>query len=120
MLPQFEQQNLANAYNYSLGSEGPNAPLPLGFFANSTVTATKVSVFQCPSDSASMFQIPTVYAGGALSGFAGTKGNNAVSWGNTEWGQNFAGNFSAKYLPSAFGHNGQIGFNADYREGEID
>src|SRR3954466_7725000 len=57
MLPQFEQQPLANAFNYSLGVGGPLAPLPLGFFANSTVTATKVAVFQCPSDRAITFQI---------------------------------------------------------------
>jgi prepilin-type N-terminal cleavage/methylation domain-containing protein/prepilin-type processing-associated H-X9-DG protein len=111
MLPQFEQQNLANAFNYSLGSEGPNAPLPLGFLANATVAATRVNVFQCPSDTSMTFQIPTVYAGGFLSGLTMTKGNYAVSWGNTEWGQSYAGNFSAQYLQSAFGHKGQIGFN---------
>jgi prepilin-type N-terminal cleavage/methylation domain-containing protein/prepilin-type processing-associated H-X9-DG protein len=110
MLPQFEQTNLANAFNYSLGSEGPNAPLPLGFLANATVAMTRVNVFQCPSDNSMTFQIPTVYAGGALSGLIMTKGNYAVSWGNTEWGQNYAGNFSSQYLQSAFGHNGQIGF----------
>src|SRR5262249_55541339 len=47
MLPQFEQQPLANAYNYDLGSEGPAGA---GYFANSTVVATKIRVFQCPSD----------------------------------------------------------------------
>ena len=30
------------------------------------------------------------------------------SWGNTNWGQNFASTLSAQYLPSAFGHNGNI------------
>jgi prepilin-type N-terminal cleavage/methylation domain-containing protein len=41
LLPQFEQQTLANAFNFSLGSEGPLLPGPAGFFANSTVTATR-------------------------------------------------------------------------------
>src|SRR5438309_11387450 len=62
MLPQFEQQNLANAFNYSLRSEGvpgPGLSAALGFFANSTVSATKVSVFQCPSGEIRRFQIPT-------------------------------------------------------------
>jgi prepilin-type processing-associated H-X9-DG protein len=108
MLPQFEQQNLANAFNYSLGSEGvPGAGLNvvLGFFSNSTVAATKVSVFQCPSDTARQFQIPTAYAGGLLSGPISTKGNYAVSWGNTTWGQDFAGlPTGATYLQSPFGH----------------
>jgi prepilin-type N-terminal cleavage/methylation domain-containing protein/prepilin-type processing-associated H-X9-DG protein len=111
MLPQFEQQNLANSFNYSLGSEGPLTPFPQGFLANITVAATKVSVFQCPSDNPSLFQIPTAYAGGALSGPTMTKGNYAVSWGNTDWGQNFSGKYPTQYLQSAFGHNGQIGLS---------
>src|SRR4051794_13002209 len=109
MLPQFEQQNLANAFNYSLGSEGipgPGFSQVLGFFANSSVAATKVNVFQCPSDTARQFQIPTAYAGGLLSGPISTKGNYAVSWGNTNWGQNYAGlPAGAVYLKSAFGHD---------------
>ena len=114
MLPHCEQQSLANAFNFSLGSEGvPGAGLAVasGFFANSTVAATKVGVFQCPSDSVRQFQIPTTYQGGLLSGPITTKGNYAVSWGNTTWGQNYAGlPTGATYLQSAFGHNGKIGF----------
>jgi prepilin-type N-terminal cleavage/methylation domain-containing protein/prepilin-type processing-associated H-X9-DG protein len=111
MLPQFEQQNLANSFNYSLGSEGPNAPLPLGFVSNVTVASTRVAAFQCPSDTSQQFQIPTTYVGGALSGPIMTKGNYAVAWGNVTWGQNFvtlpAG---VTYLQSAFGHLGNISF----------
>src|SRR5262249_33043770 len=82
----------------------------LGMFANSTVAASKIAIFQCPSDRQNMFQINPGYAGGALSGPIFTKGNYAVSWGNTSWGQSFRGNFSSQYRQSAFGHDGQIGF----------
>lgn len=117
MLPQFEQQGLANAYNYSLGSEGvPSNPI-IGFFTNTTVASTKVSVFQCPSDLVRTFQIPAAYASAfgvpALAVPVSTKGNYAVSWGNTSWGQNFAGlPANATYLQSAFGHAGNIGFQS--------
>ena len=51
MLPMFEQGNLANAFNYSLGSEGPSSTGDVGgYIANSTVAATKIAIFQCPSD----------------------------------------------------------------------
>lgn len=109
MLPLFEQGNLANAYNFELGAEGPTTPLPLGYFANSTIARTKLSVFQCPSDRQNEFQVNPGYAGGALSGFNFTKGNYAVSWGNTNWGQSYASGLSAQYLQSAFGHDGRIG-----------
>jgi hypothetical protein len=42
MLPLLEQGNIANAFNFALGSEGNASPLPLGFFANSTVVMTKI------------------------------------------------------------------------------
>jgi prepilin-type N-terminal cleavage/methylation domain-containing protein/prepilin-type processing-associated H-X9-DG protein len=115
MLPQFEQQALASAYNFSLGAEGIPGSLPnnvAGLIANYTVAATRLAAFQCPSDTAQQFQIPTAYAGGALSSFVFTKGNYAVAWGNTEWGQNYSGNYKAQYLASAFGHTGNIGFNS--------
>ncbi|MHC5541086.1 DUF1559 family PulG-like putative transporter [Singulisphaera rosea] len=110
MLPQFEQQNLFNTFNFALGSEGPNAPLPLGYYANSTVSGVKVSVFQCPSDAENKFQIPTSYVGGLLSNVIMTKGNYAVSWGNTNWGQGQTSQsvLSVPYLQSAFGHKGTI------------
>jgi prepilin-type N-terminal cleavage/methylation domain-containing protein/prepilin-type processing-associated H-X9-DG protein len=107
MLPQFEQQNLYNAFNFMLGSEGvPSNPVA-GMFANTTVSATKISVFQCPSDRANLFQINPGYAGGAFSGFKMTKGNYAASWGNTNWGAGMGGDdtLKAAYRPSAFGHS---------------
>jgi prepilin-type N-terminal cleavage/methylation domain-containing protein/prepilin-type processing-associated H-X9-DG protein len=110
MLPQFEQQALYNAFNFTLGSEGVQTPLPQGFLANSTVGATRVAMFQCPTDTSMMFQIPTAYVGGALSGPVFTKGNYAVSWGNTNWGQSYGGSLTAQYIQSAFGHNGGLSF----------
>jgi prepilin-type N-terminal cleavage/methylation domain-containing protein/prepilin-type processing-associated H-X9-DG protein len=118
MLPQFEQQDLANAFNYPLGSEGPLAPAPLGFFANSTVAATKIAVFQCPSDRQNDYKISPAIAAGFLSGPTESKGNYAVNWGNTYWGQdipNPAGVLTdpvtlapAQFLPSPFGFGGSI------------
>ena len=112
MLPQFEQQPLANAFNYQLGVGGPLAPLPQGFFANSTVMATKMSVFQCPSDRNITFQITPAYVGGALSGPRASKGNYVVNWGNTQWDQTditVAGK-PVTYLKSPFGHDGKVSF----------
>jgi prepilin-type processing-associated H-X9-DG protein len=109
MLPQFEQQALANAFNFSLGSEGPIAPVPLGFMANSTVASTRLAMFQCPTDVAMTFQIPTSYLTyPPINNTVLTKGNYAVSWGNTNWQQSTVG--TTNYLQSAFGHNGNLSF----------
>lgn len=91
MLPQFEQQPLANAFNYSLGVGGPFAPpdfpLPVGLFANRTVMAVRLDLFQCPSDHPMSFQITPTYVNGLLSGPQASKGNYVVNWGNTQWDQ---------------------------------
>jgi prepilin-type N-terminal cleavage/methylation domain-containing protein/prepilin-type processing-associated H-X9-DG protein len=86
MLPYIEQGNLANSFNYQLGAEGPWNPLPMGFFANSTVGSTKIATFQCPSDRQNTFQINPAYAP-PLAGPVFTKGNYGASWGNTFWAQ---------------------------------
>src|SRR5262249_26050995 len=77
MLPMFEQGTLANAFNYTLGAEGPSAPgVPFfGVIANSTVGATKLGVFQCPSDRQMTFIINPAYAAAPYSTFVFTKGN---------------------------------------------
>jgi prepilin-type processing-associated H-X9-DG protein len=90
MLPFIEQSSLANGFNFQLGSEGPFNPLPMGFFANSTLGGTKLAVFQCPSDRQNTFQVNPQYAGGVgaiLNPVVFTKGNYGASWGNTFWGQ---------------------------------
>jgi len=113
MLPQFEQQALYNAFNFALGSEGYDGgglAVAAGMFANSTIAATKISIFQCPSDRVQQFQINPGYAGGALSAPIFTKGNYGVSWGNTNWGQYHEGTYGAIYQKSAFGHDGGVGY----------
>ncbi len=47
MLSQLEQSTMYNAINFSLGNNMPNS---YGYYANSTVTGQRVSVFLCPSD----------------------------------------------------------------------
>jgi prepilin-type N-terminal cleavage/methylation domain-containing protein/prepilin-type processing-associated H-X9-DG protein len=112
MLPQFEQQSLYNAFNFALGSEGPNQPFPLGFIANSTVESIKVAMFQCPSDSVNTYVFPPPLNVGALGAAVLTRGNYAAAWGNTNWGQGVGSEsvLATPYLQSAFGHNGQITF----------
>ena len=121
MLPQFEQQNLANSFNYQLGAEGALAPVPLqGFFANTTVTGTKITMFQCPSDNQNTYQIASTIASGFLSGPIHSKGNYGVSWGNTYWGQDMPSpngiltdpvtSRPVAFLQSPFGFNGRIRF----------
>jgi prepilin-type N-terminal cleavage/methylation domain-containing protein/prepilin-type processing-associated H-X9-DG protein len=111
MLPMIEQGNLANSFNFILGVEGyagSGLAVAAGFFANSTVSATKISTFQCPSDRENRFQVSTSYSGGALSGPILTKGNYAVSWGNTNWGAQHKTSLMSQHRASAFGHNGKI------------
>jgi prepilin-type processing-associated H-X9-DG protein len=87
LLPYYEQSTIANSFNYSIGSSGPllgTGGLPLGLFANSTVTGTKLAMFQCPSDRENMFTYPAPY-NSILS--SDTRGNYAVNWGNTQYDQ---------------------------------
>jgi prepilin-type N-terminal cleavage/methylation domain-containing protein len=117
LLPQLEQQALANAFNYSLGIEGPLLPLPVGYFANSTVTATKLGLFQCPSDRATTFQIApdfNINDEGDLSGPVVSRGNYAVCWGNTQWSQDsiVVNGRPVPFLASAFGHDGSLSLSS--------
>ena len=117
LLPQLEQQPLANAFNYSLGLSGPNLPLPLGWFANATVTGTKIGLFQCPSDRVTDWRFPPqfyFYVEGDLSGPIVSRGNYGVCWGNTEWDQKsiVVNGRNVPFLPSAFGHDGRMSFTS--------
>jgi prepilin-type N-terminal cleavage/methylation domain-containing protein/prepilin-type processing-associated H-X9-DG protein len=47
MLNNLDQTPLYNAANFSLGNNMPNS---YGYYANSTVTSTRISVYLCPSD----------------------------------------------------------------------
>ena len=87
LLPYYEGTTIANAFNYTLGSAGPTlgpGGLPLGLFANSTVTSTKLAVFQCPSDRDTQFTYPPPY-NTILPPYS--RGNYAVNWGNTQYDQ---------------------------------
>ena len=103
MLPQLEQQALYNSFNFALGTEGPAFLGYPGFFANTTVFATKVGVFQCPSDRVEPFRFQTSFVSGTFAGPTITKGNYAVSWGNTEWDQRDLADPVVRNLASAFG-----------------
>jgi prepilin-type N-terminal cleavage/methylation domain-containing protein/prepilin-type processing-associated H-X9-DG protein len=110
MLVQFEQQGLYNAYNFSIGIDGPvgGDGMPIGFAINSTVYGTKLGAFQCPSDNDRTLNLIWPTNGYVI---VGTRGNYVVSWGNTQWAQqNSAGgtgtlNLPVVYQPSAFGHS---------------
>jgi prepilin-type N-terminal cleavage/methylation domain-containing protein/prepilin-type processing-associated H-X9-DG protein len=112
MLPQFEQQSLWNAFNFALGSEGPNLPFPIGFIANTTVESNKVGLFQCPSDNINTYMFPPPLNVGPLAVAVLTRGNYAAAWGNTNWGQGQSSEsiLTTPYLQSAFGHLGTISF----------
>jgi prepilin-type N-terminal cleavage/methylation domain-containing protein/prepilin-type processing-associated H-X9-DG protein len=47
ILPQLEQNSLYNACNFMIGNNMPNSA---GFYANSTATGTRITVYLCPSD----------------------------------------------------------------------
>jgi prepilin-type N-terminal cleavage/methylation domain-containing protein len=110
ILPQLEQQNVFNTINFELGAEGPMRPLPLGFFANTSVASVKVNTYQCPTDRDVAFQFPLTYFGGVLSGPVLQKANYSLSWGNLTWAQDplpIRGQ-NVPFQASAFGHNGHI------------
>lgn len=110
LLPQIEQQALYDAINFDLGAEGPLLPVPTGVFANSTVGATKIGLFQCPSDRSNGY-IATLFRGTPRQ-IVFSKGNYVVGWGNTQWDQaniNVNGR-SVPYLKSAFGQEGNLSF----------
>ena len=96
ILPYYEGTTIANAFNYSIGWSDPTAgpgPITLGLYANSTVTSTKLAVFQCSSDRDTTFTWPAPF-NASLPG--DSRGNYAANWGNTQWDQGlFTTNFSA-------------------------
>jgi prepilin-type N-terminal cleavage/methylation domain-containing protein/prepilin-type processing-associated H-X9-DG protein len=116
MLPHYEQQALYDAFNFTLGVEGPSRSFPFwGFPANQTVFGNKLGLFQCPSDRSMTWEFdPSVIPPslGYLKGITLSKGNYAVSWGNTQWGQQdiSVNGQAVKNLPSAFGHDGRLTF----------
>jgi prepilin-type N-terminal cleavage/methylation domain-containing protein/prepilin-type processing-associated H-X9-DG protein len=114
LLPYYEQSTVSNAFNFTLGSSGPllgPSGLPLGLLANSTVTSTKLSMFQCPSDRDTPFTWPAPY--NTLLA-PDTRGNYAVNWGNTQYDQGLqTTNFPAgTTLPMPFPLTKSVSFAA--------
>lgn len=112
LLPFLEQQATANAFNYSLGSYGPGYA---GYFANSTVAATRISTLECPSDGAGApFRFPSTFQGGSLSGPYQARGNYAANWGNNFYGQvaGIRADGKGDYSMSPFGHAPHMRFAA--------
>jgi prepilin-type N-terminal cleavage/methylation domain-containing protein/prepilin-type processing-associated H-X9-DG protein len=106
VFPYVEQQTTANAFNYSIGTEGPSVGgIPLGFLVNSTVLQSRVSTMTCPSDTTNTFAM-TSFPGFPIN-YQTTKGNYAVHDGNTNAGQAtvLQSTFTSPslHLPSAFG-----------------
>jgi prepilin-type N-terminal cleavage/methylation domain-containing protein/prepilin-type processing-associated H-X9-DG protein len=86
LLPYIEGTTIANAFNYSIGSNGPviSSHVTLGVFVNSTVTSTKMGVLQCPSDRNNL-----IYDTAFITSipFPATRGSYAANWGNTQYDQ---------------------------------
>ena len=103
MLPFIEQAPLYNAFNAAIGSEGPVALGVPGLSVNSTVMQTRITAFQCPSDNSQTFSMTTLAALGLPYTWMMTKGNYAINWGNTDFGQALAG-LTTTGFPSASLH----------------
>jgi prepilin-type N-terminal cleavage/methylation domain-containing protein/prepilin-type processing-associated H-X9-DG protein len=86
ILPYLEQTTVANAFNYQLGIAGPGWA---GSNANMSIVATRVNVFNCPSDQPQIF----------LAAWR-PKYNYGANWGNTNMGQLNIGTAGTKgYIP---------------------
>jgi len=88
ILPQLEQTQMANAYNYSLPScpavnAAPNMTLvggPTSYMANTTVTTAIVSAFNCPSDEEVQPRNPTpATTAGAYNGYLSQRCNYVLA-----------------------------------------
>src|SRR5262245_17299253 len=72
MLPYLEQAPLYNAFNASIGIEGPAL---LGYVINSTVMTSRIASFQCPSDN---LQALSMAASGRTRECSGSGGRRAT------------------------------------------
>jgi prepilin-type processing-associated H-X9-DG protein len=114
-LPYIEGTTIANAFNYSIGSEGTMlvTGYPYAYAVNSTIVTTRIAFFQCPSDVTNTFNVKGSAVGAVLSSAPAlviTKGNYGVNWGNTDYGQGQTGDSRFASNPSAmraapFGYN---------------
>ena len=95
VLPYLEQTTIANSFNYQVGIAGPGWA---GSNANMSIVATRITVFNCPSDTPQIF----------LASWR-PKYNYGANWGNTNLGQlNIGTAGTTGYVPyfkSPFGVN---------------
>lgn len=96
ILAYIDQQDAANAYNFDLGAEGPSSA---GLLANAAVTSTRIGVLSCPDDRG---QSTDGYRPPIPDAPALTRGNYAVNWGQTDWGQ------TGHFPRAPFGHGGGV------------
>ena len=115
LLPHLEQAPMANAYNFDIGSVGLGGA---GFAANSTVCATRLAAYQCPSDERRPFLVPDALPGSRPATVEQARGNYGVNWGNNVYGQLVGLRLDGQHdwLSSPFGQAGNIRF-ADVRDG---
>jgi len=113
LLAELEQQAVLNSFNFELGSYGPIALKMPGFSANSTVMATKLGVYQCPTDRSSACRFTGAYPGEPVTGVAMSRGNYAANWGNTTWLQTDVGQGGeGVFLDSPFGNADDLSFTS--------
>jgi len=95
VLPYLEQTNVGNAFNYQVGIAGPGWA---GSNANMSIVATRVNVFNCPSDQPQIF----------IASWR-PKYNYGANWGNTNMSQLNIGTVGTTgyvpYLQAPFGVN---------------
>ncbi len=106
ILPQLEQLPTYNSFNFEVGLEGQNN---LGYFVNQTALTKEMETMLCPSDDRRNFRFDPSASNLPLPEYLIPKGNYAVNWGNTNWGQLSdlgappTQNGPARHLESAFG-----------------
>jgi prepilin-type N-terminal cleavage/methylation domain-containing protein/prepilin-type processing-associated H-X9-DG protein len=107
MLPYIEQAPLYASFNAAIGVEGPSL---LGYIVNSTVCATRIPSFQCPSDESQVFSFTAAVANQfpfPPFPWSLSKGNYGMNWGNCDSGQGVLGSSFSRnlFLQSPFGLN---------------
>jgi prepilin-type N-terminal cleavage/methylation domain-containing protein/prepilin-type processing-associated H-X9-DG protein len=114
IFPYLEQTSMANAFNYSIGTEGAGSAalggLPIGFIINSTVMRTRVNSVNCPSDEQQTFSLTAFSPALAAISYPIAKGNYAVHWGNTNAGQAITA-FQSTFLSPSVHYQSAFGFN---------
>jgi prepilin-type N-terminal cleavage/methylation domain-containing protein/prepilin-type processing-associated H-X9-DG protein len=123
VFPYLEQSQTANAFNYSVGAEGPGgSPVPPGLMINSTVFQSRLAFGQCPSDSQNVYTtdaLATAAAGSpvpasaiGIPSFGFTKVNYGVHWGNIDSGQGvFKDLITRNNLPVSAAMQPAFGYN---------